>query len=97
MASASFNGMSSGEIALVRSSRLHRSVVAVSVAATAMFALVLAKINPGVSSNAATLSTGASGTAAASSTSATTAPVPGSTNSAVAAASAAPATATGGS
>ncbi len=97
MASVSFKGMSSGEVALVRSSRLHRSVVAVSVAATAMFALVLAKINPGVSSNAANLTTGSASSSSANSTSATIAPVPGSTNSAVAPASAAPATATGGS
>ncbi|MDA8277114.1 MAG: hypothetical protein M0Z45_02790 [Actinomycetota bacterium] len=94
MANASFNGMSSGEIALVKSSRLHRSVVAVSVAATAIFALVLAKINPGVSTNA---TSGSSGSTSANSTSATIAPVPGSTNSAVAPANSAPATATGGS
>ncbi|KJF18228.1 hypothetical protein [Acidithrix ferrooxidans] len=98
-------GRSSGEVALARSSRLHRTVVAVSIAVTATFALVLARLNPGVStaptsstsaSTGASSGTTASGSSALNSTSPTLAPVAG-TPAAQAPAAQAPVAATGGS
>lgn len=89
----------SGEMALERSSRLHKSIIGISVAVTAGFAFSLAKLRPGVSATSSSTaglsaqanSTPSAGIAGSNSSVATLAPVTASP------AAQAPVVATGGS
>ncbi len=91
---------SSGEIALERSSRLHKKIVGISVVVTTAFGFLLAALHPGISAKSTSTSatsTPSSGVTASglspNSTAATLVPVPSSST----ASAPAPVAATGGS